>query len=493
MHIKILLMMYNKVTSLFDVGLNEIKNEIYLVMDLMDMDLSHIISEQTQILSEAQIKCLMKQLLEGLKAMHSIGIVHRDIKPSNILVNRDCHLRIADFGLARFINPDLSALSYHNSDWQCGHLTEYVVSRCYRPPELLISPREAYSTSIDIWPAGCIMAEMITREPLFPGPGHIQQVQQIFQLLGLQDVAELGFAVNANSAAYLLQNFRGGGIPFWVTFPGVSADSLYLLEALLSKSPFQRPRAAAALEFRYFADAETVVDYTAASPPPLPPDYFSFEEGDFEKDYFVALIREDVSSQNPPPLPTRHVDKVVEEAVEEGKGSSFSVIDLTFSKAADLSAAAAAAAAFRSEHSSNSSSASEWTQLDETGEERRYPLPRIATLRRGGRATASRSLSVESEPAASLPRRHASVAVCSEIITKERVSERSMRRSLCPGFGAHLPPLVSQPAAFPLPLQQTSSGQDQRETTLRPRPRPRPFQRPLQPVRPRGGPAPFVK
>ena len=70
----------------------------------MEIDLQKIISKSEQVLSEAHMKCLMKQLLEGLKAMHAVGICHRDIKPANLLVNQDCQLRITDFGLARFMN-----------------------------------------------------------------------------------------------------------------------------------------------------------------------------------------------------------------------------------------------------------------------------------------------------------------------------------------------------------------------------------------------------
>jgi serine/threonine protein kinase len=148
-------------------------------MELMEVDLYKIISKSDQVLTEAHVKCLMKQLLEGLKAMHSVGILHRDIKPANLLVNHDCQLRITDFGLARFID---SASFSHPTDTsgESGQpqYTEYVVTRWYRAPELLLSPNIPYSAAIDLWSAGCIFAEMANRAPLFPGEGFIEQTRR---------------------------------------------------------------------------------------------------------------------------------------------------------------------------------------------------------------------------------------------------------------------------------------------------------------------------
>ena len=74
-------------------------------MELMDCDLHRIIQSK-QELSEAHIKCFARQLLEGINALHKVGVFHRDIKPGNILVSKDCQLRITDFGLARFMHEE---------------------------------------------------------------------------------------------------------------------------------------------------------------------------------------------------------------------------------------------------------------------------------------------------------------------------------------------------------------------------------------------------
>jgi len=98
--------------------------------------------------------------LRGLKYIHSAKILHRDLKPRNLLVNSNCDLKICDFGLARAVVPDLKA--------KTGVMTDYVATRWYRAPELLLSWKE-YSNSVDVWSVGCIFAELLRRKPFLPG------------------------------------------------------------------------------------------------------------------------------------------------------------------------------------------------------------------------------------------------------------------------------------------------------------------------------------
>ena len=92
--------------------------------------------------------------------MHSAGVLHRDLKPRNLLVNSNCDLKICDFGLSRFMHKDLTE---HTS-----LMTEYIATRWYRAPELILSWK-SYSEAIDVWSIGCILAELIKRRPLLPG------------------------------------------------------------------------------------------------------------------------------------------------------------------------------------------------------------------------------------------------------------------------------------------------------------------------------------
>ena len=98
--------------------------------------------------------------MRGLKYIASANILHRDLKPRNLLVNSNCDLKICDFGLARPLLPDLKAYT--------GVMTDYVATRWYRAPELLLSWRE-YSTTVDVWSVGCIFAELMRRKPFLPG------------------------------------------------------------------------------------------------------------------------------------------------------------------------------------------------------------------------------------------------------------------------------------------------------------------------------------
>jgi serine/threonine protein kinase len=230
----------------------------------------------------------MKQLLEGLKAIHSIGIIHRDIKPSNILVSGGCHLRIADFGLARYAG--------HSDESSSMALTEYVVTRSYRAPELLLSPRAPYSTAIDLWSAGCIMAEMALRRHLFSGPGHIEMVTQIFQLVGLTDVSELEYPVSQANTDFLHKRCLCEGTPLRSLIPDFSTPGLDLLGGLLAKNPSQRLSAGDALTHDFFAKVVVLFDYSSLSLGAAPSEYFNFEDPMLDCAAIRHMIKEDVAA-----------------------------------------------------------------------------------------------------------------------------------------------------------------------------------------------------
>lgn len=111
----------------------------------------------------------MYQLLRGLKYVHSANVLHRDLKPSNLFLNANCDLKLGDFGLARTTS-------------ETDFMTEYVVTRWYRAPELLLNCSE-YTAAIDVWSVGCILAEILTREPLFPGKDYVHQLRLITEVL----------------------------------------------------------------------------------------------------------------------------------------------------------------------------------------------------------------------------------------------------------------------------------------------------------------------
>ena len=153
--------------------------DVYIVADLMETDLHRIIYSKQKLEIE-HCQYFIYQVLCGLKFIHSANVIHRDLKPSNLLVNSDCLIKICDFGLARGI------VSENDEDAEkvggSMLLTEYVVTRWYRAPEIMLACNQ-YSKAIDIWGVGCIFAELINRKAMFPGDDYIHQVRLIFTTL----------------------------------------------------------------------------------------------------------------------------------------------------------------------------------------------------------------------------------------------------------------------------------------------------------------------
>ncbi|XP_071480845.1 cyclin-dependent kinase 9-like [Diadema antillarum] len=154
---------------------NRYKGSIYLVFEFCEHDLAGLLSNTNVKFSLGEIKGVIKQLLNGLYYIHSNKVLHRDMKAANILITRAGVLKLADFGLAR-------AFSLPKAD-QPNRYTNRVVTLWYRPPELLLGERN-YGPAIDLWGAGCIMAEMWTRSPIMQGNTEQHQLTLISHLCG---------------------------------------------------------------------------------------------------------------------------------------------------------------------------------------------------------------------------------------------------------------------------------------------------------------------
>jgi cyclin-dependent kinase 9 len=147
----------------------------FLVMEFCDHDLAGLIANRKLKFSLGEIKKVMYQLFNGLYHIHQNRIVHRDMKPANILITKEGVLKLADFGLGR---PLMNA-----GQGQASRYTGGMVTLWYRPPEILLGQRD-YGQPIDMWSAGCIMAEMWTRCPIMKGTSEQQQISYIIQLCG---------------------------------------------------------------------------------------------------------------------------------------------------------------------------------------------------------------------------------------------------------------------------------------------------------------------
>lgn len=219
------------------------KGSIYMVFEYMDHDLTGLMDTPTIKFNEAQIKCYTQQLLSGLQYCHQHEVLHRDIKGSNLLIDNNGNLKIADFGLAR---------SYGEPGRK---YTNRVITLWYRPPELLLGANE-YGPSVDMWSVGCLVAELLTRKPLFPGKDEMEQTDLIFQMLGSPnthvwpDWRSLPQARNVpDTIRYQPQlrvHFRKMG--------GISTTAVDLIEKLLRLDPNKRLSATDALAHAWFKE-----------------------------------------------------------------------------------------------------------------------------------------------------------------------------------------------------------------------------------------------
>jgi serine/threonine-protein kinase BUR1 len=155
---------------------------LYMVTPYMDHDLSGLLDNPDVQFQEAQIKCYMLQLFKGLRYLHDNHILHRDMKAANLLINNRGRLQIADFGLARHYDEPVPLRGKGNGEARREY-TSLVVTRWYRPPELLLQLRK-YTPAIDMWGAGCVFGEMFKRKPILAGQSDIHQAQIIFELVG---------------------------------------------------------------------------------------------------------------------------------------------------------------------------------------------------------------------------------------------------------------------------------------------------------------------
>ncbi|KAI8904310.1 kinase-like domain-containing protein [Gorgonomyces haynaldii] len=243
---------HENITSIFNMDLVDPDNynEIFVVQELMEADLHQIIRSE-QPLTDAHYQYFIYQTLRGLKYIHSANVLHRDLKPGNLLVNADCELKICDFGLARGYSatPDVSS----------GFMTEYVATRWYRAPEIMLSFR-SYSKAIDLWSVGCILAELLLKKPLFKGKDYVDQLNQILQVCGTPDDETLERIGSPRAQMYIKSLPRFPKIPMARVCPGATGKAIDFLEKVLDFDPDRRMTCEQALEHPYLESYHDVND-----------------------------------------------------------------------------------------------------------------------------------------------------------------------------------------------------------------------------------------
>lgn len=216
------------------------EGRLYLVFEYLDQDLKRHMDLTVGPLKPNLVKSYMYQLLKGMCFCHSRGVLHRDLKPQNLLIDQSGNLKLADFGLARAVSVPVRLYTHE------------IVTLWYRAPEVLLgsSTFGKYSSPVDMWSIGCIFAEMVTKEPLFPGDSEIDELYRIFRALGTPN-EQVWPGVSQ------LPNFKDT-FPQWTPkplaelLPEFSPLALDLLSKMLVYEPSQRISSRAALQHPYF-------------------------------------------------------------------------------------------------------------------------------------------------------------------------------------------------------------------------------------------------
>ncbi|RLU18409.1 hypothetical protein DMN91_008766 [Ooceraea biroi] len=225
-------------------------DKIFIVMDYVEHDLKSLMEtmkQKKQVFIPAEVKCLMQQLLRAVVHLHDNWILHRDLKTSNLLLSHRGILKVGDFGLAREYGSPLR------------QYTPIVVTLWYRAPELLLSDTE-YSTPVDMWSVGCIFAELLRMEALFPGKSDIDQLTKIFKELGTPTdriwpgYSKLPMVQKIPFAHYPVNNLRQR---FSLSLSDLGIE---LLNKFLTYDPRQRVTAEDALMHGYFTEAPLPID-----------------------------------------------------------------------------------------------------------------------------------------------------------------------------------------------------------------------------------------
>ncbi|KAG5642691.1 Mitogen-activated protein kinase 2 [Asterophora parasitica] len=246
--------------------------EVYLVQELMETDLHRVI--HTQQLSDDHCQYFIYQTLRALKALHSADVLHRDLKPSNLLLNANCDLKICDFGLARSARPPPNVANDSST-----FMTEYVATRWYRAPEVMLTFKE-YTRAIDMWSVGCVLAEMISGRPLFPGRDYHHQLSLILDILGTPSIDDFYAITSHRSKEYIraLPFRKKRPLAGMQGFEGANPAAIDLIEKCLTFSPKRRIEVGEALMHPYLQPYHDPLDEPIAAP--LDPSFFDFDNGD---------------------------------------------------------------------------------------------------------------------------------------------------------------------------------------------------------------------
>jgi len=238
---------HENIVALYNVLKADNDRDIYLIFEYMETDLHAVI--RANILEEIHKQYIMYQSFKALLYMHSADLVHRDMKPSNLLLNSECLMKVADFGLAR------SLISSGTTEEPVNPiLTDYVATRWYRAPEILLGSTR-YGKAVDMWSLGCIFCEMLSGKPVFPGSSTLNQLEKVCEVIGMPSSDDIE-AMGSPYARTMLDSLTvgtGEGKGWEALYNGQSSDALDLLKKLMQFDPDKRLTAEEGLRHPYCA------------------------------------------------------------------------------------------------------------------------------------------------------------------------------------------------------------------------------------------------
>lgn len=268
-------------------------DHLYFIFEYMKENLYQLMKDRTRLFPESAVRNIMFQILQGLAFIHKHGFFHRDMKPENLLCMGPELVKIADFGLAREIR---SRPPY----------TDYVSTRWYRAPEVLLRST-SYSSHIDHWAVGCIMAELYTLRPLFPGSSEVDTIFKICQVLGTPkkndwpDGYLLASAMNFRWPQCVPSNLK-------TLIPNASPEAIHLMTDLLQWDPRKRPASAQALRYSYFhvgqalGTPQQILEQGRPQPGIMPPQPPAHPQQMIQQQQPPPLLLQPVPPCQPPPL-----------------------------------------------------------------------------------------------------------------------------------------------------------------------------------------------
>jgi len=299
----LLQMNHENIVQLRHVLKAENDKDIYLVFEYMETDLHATI--RANILEEIHKQYIMYQAFKALLYMHSAGLVHRDMKPANLLLNSECLMKVADFGLARSVKEVSEAADNGVEDV----MTDYVATRWYRAPEILVGSTK-YGFEADLWSLGCIFGEMINGKPFFSGSSTLNQLEVICETLDQPDDTAIE-ALNSKYAKSMYENINMKEevrkdlleTPvlqerFKRKFPSASESAIDLLMQLLRYDPGARIKPREGLTHEYcvqFHDPETEIlsrHTVGSNPEAADPGFFDAltESSGVQKQEFMSTV-----------------------------------------------------------------------------------------------------------------------------------------------------------------------------------------------------------